>query len=128
MGVEEAAAASSSVFGNIKNVLEGAVALPLYVQFLSRSNHADTLILSRSKDDTQRSLVCHGAIVISHGLMLAGTTNDTFLRENKEWLAKATNWAKFSACASLGVVHKVLISILPSHSAQCYPRDTRARA
>ena len=38
--------------------------------------------------------------------MFAGTTADTFLRDNKEWLTKATNWAKFSAIASLGVVHK----------------------
>ena len=35
-----------------------------------------------------------------------GTTLDTFLRENLEWLGKATNWAKFTAVASIGVVHK----------------------
>lgn len=28
-------------------------------------------------------------------------------RENLEWLARATNWAKFTATASLGVIHKV---------------------
>ncbi len=31
----------------------------------------------------------------------------TFCRENLEWLARATNWAKFTATASLGVIHKV---------------------
>lgn len=25
-----------------------------------------------------------------------------------EWLARATNWAKFTATASLGVIHKVI--------------------
>ena len=30
--------------------------------------------------------------------MLSGTTS--------EWLARATNWAKFTAAASLGVIHK----------------------
>jgi 26S proteasome regulatory subunit N2 len=35
-----------------------------------------------------------------------GTTKDNFLRENLEWLGKATNWAKFTAVASIGVVHK----------------------
>jgi 26S proteasome regulatory subunit N2 len=35
-----------------------------------------------------------------------GTTQDTFLRENLDWLGKANNWAKFTAVASIGVVHK----------------------
>lgn len=38
--------------------------------------------------------------------MHAGTTVDAFLRDNLEWLVKATNWAKFSATASLGVIQK----------------------
>lgn len=39
--------------------------------------------------------------------MHCGTTSDTFLRNNLEWLSRATNWAKFTATASLGVIHKV---------------------
>lgn len=35
-----------------------------------------------------------------------GTTVDAFLRENLEWLSRATNWAKFSATAGLGVIHR----------------------
>lgn len=27
-------------------------------------------------------------------------------RDNLEWLGRATNWAKFSASASLGVIHR----------------------
>ena len=38
--------------------------------------------------------------------MHAGTTFDTFLRENLEWLGLASNWSKFSATAGLGVIHK----------------------
>lgn len=38
--------------------------------------------------------------------MNAGTTTDTFLRENLDWLGRASNWAKFTATASIGVVHK----------------------
>ena len=37
--------------------------------------------------------------------MAAGTTNTTFLREHLEWMGKASNWAKFAATASIGVVH-----------------------
>lgn len=38
--------------------------------------------------------------------MHAGTTTDTFLRDNLEWLVLASNWSKFSATAGLGVIHK----------------------
>ena len=38
--------------------------------------------------------------------MHAGTTIDTFLRDNLDWLSRATNWAKFSATAGLGVIHR----------------------
>ncbi|KAM3268483.1 hypothetical protein P3S67_031424 [Capsicum chacoense] len=31
--------------------------------------------------------------------------NNTFLRENLDWLSRATDWAKFSATAGLGVIH-----------------------
>ena len=33
-------------------------------------------------------------------------------RDNLEWLARATNWAKFTATASLGVIHKVIYTYL----------------
>jgi len=32
--------------------------------------------------------------------------NNLFFRDNLEWLARATNWAKLSATASLGVIHR----------------------
>lgn len=35
-------------------------------------------------------------------------------RDNLEWLARATNWAKFTATASLGVIHKVTLHSFPS--------------
>lgn len=53
-----------------------------------------------------RNSVCHTATVIANSFMYCGTTSDQFLRDNLEWLARATNWAKFTATASLGVIHK----------------------
>jgi hypothetical protein len=47
--------------------------------------------------------VCHSGVVFANALMHCGTTSDTFLRENMDWLKKATNWAKFSATAALGM-------------------------
>ena len=49
----------------------------------------------------------HSATVMANGLMHFGTTSDVFLRENLDWLKRASNWAKFSATASLGLIHYV---------------------
>jgi len=38
--------------------------------------------------------------------MHTGTTSDMFLRENLPWLGFASNWAKFSTTATLGIIHK----------------------
>ncbi|KAG8003741.1 26S proteasome non-ATPase regulatory subunit 1, partial [Nibea albiflora] len=59
-----------------------------------------------AETDAVRNSVCHTATVIANSFMHTGTTSDQFLRENLEWLARATNWAKFTATASLGVIHK----------------------
>ena len=52
-----------------------------------------------------RNSVCHSAAIFANALMHSGTTVDTFLRENLDWLGRATNWAKFSATAGLGAIH-----------------------
>ena len=33
--------------------------------------------------------------------------SDISLRENLDWLKRASNWAKFTATASLGVIHYI---------------------
>lgn len=45
-------------------------------------------------------------VVFANAATHAGTTVDGFLRDNLDWLARATNWAKFSATAGLGVIHR----------------------
>ncbi|KAL4448567.1 hypothetical protein ABPG75_005786 [Micractinium tetrahymenae] len=90
-----------------KSVLTGAVPIELERQFLARHNHADLQILKNIRATVEpRNSVCHSATVFSNSLMHCGTTVDAFLRENLEWLKKATNWAKFSATAGLGVIHR----------------------
>ena len=90
-----------------KNILSGEVPIGLTLEFLSRNNHADLMILKNIKTTVEaRSSVTHQATIFANAIMNAGTTRDQFLRDNIEWLAKATNWAKFSATAGLGVIHK----------------------
>lgn len=95
----------ASHLDKLATILSGEVTIGLHLQFLIRSNHTDLLILKQTKDAVRNS-VCHTATVIANSLMHCGTTSDLFLRDNLEWLARATNWAKFTATASLGVIHK----------------------
>ncbi|KAJ2489919.1 proteasome regulatory particle base subunit, partial [Coemansia sp. RSA 2052] len=54
--------------------------------------------------DSRLSLA-HSAVTFANAFMHAGTTVDNFLRDNLEWLSRASNWSKFSATAALGVIH-----------------------
>lgn len=89
----------------LASILSGEVSISHHLQFLIRSNHADMLILKNTKDAIRVS-ICHTATVIANGYMHSGTTSDQFLRDNLEWLARATNWSKLTATASLGVIHR----------------------
>lgn len=86
-------------------ILSGETTIELELQFLIRNNHTDMLILKHTKDAVRNS-VCHTATVIANSIMHCGTTSHQFLRDNLDWLARAVNWAKFTATASLGVIHK----------------------
>lgn len=91
----------------IRSILLGEESIQLYLDFLQRSNHADLAILKATKDALDaRSSVYHNAMTFANAYMNAGTTSDSFLRENLDWLAKASNWSKFTATAALGVINK----------------------
>jgi 26S proteasome regulatory subunit N2 len=80
------------------------------------------------RKDVVRNSICHTATVICNSFMHCGTTSDQFLRDNLDWLARATNWAKFTATSSLGVIHKghekealnLMSAYLPKDSANSY--------
>jgi 26S proteasome regulatory subunit N2 len=75
--------------------------------FCNSDDRSNLLVLRSIKQSVEsRNSVCHSATIYSNALMHAGTTVDTFLRENLDWLSRATNWAKFSATAGLGVIHR----------------------
>ncbi|XP_073279347.1 26S proteasome non-ATPase regulatory subunit 1 homolog A-like [Primulina huaijiensis] len=91
----------------IRGILSGETSIQLTMQFLYSHNKSDLLILKTIKQSVEvRNSVCHSATIYANAIMHAGTTVDTFLRENLDWLSRATNWAKFSATAGLGVIHR----------------------
>uniref|UniRef100_A0ACD5UEP0 Uncharacterized protein n=1 Tax=Avena sativa TaxID=4498 RepID=A0ACD5UEP0_AVESA len=105
--VDPSEAAHADRLAKIKAILSGEKSIQLTLQFLYSHNRSDLLILKTIKQAVEmRNSVCHSATICSNAIMHAGTTVDTFLRENLEWLSRATNWAKFSATAGLGVIHR----------------------
>jgi len=100
-----------------QKILIGGFSAELALSFLHKQSHADRLILENLKraleersSGSSRNSVLHGAAVVTHAYLYAGTTNDSFLRDYLDWMKKASNWAKFSATASLGVVHAAHIT------------------
>ncbi|CAH8442986.1 unnamed protein product [Heterobilharzia americana] len=90
---------------HLMSILSGDKVIELHLQFLIRNNKADLRLLERIRDEVRHS-VTHNATVIANGIMHCGTTSDQFLRDHLNWLGRAVNWAKFTATATLGVIHK----------------------
>ncbi|GKA13574.1 26S proteasome non-ATPase regulatory subunit 1 homolog A-like protein, partial [Tanacetum coccineum] len=67
----------------------------------------DLLIIKRTKESIEmRDSIFHSATIYANALMHVGTTIDIFLRENMDWLSKATKVAKIGATTGLGVIHR----------------------
>lgn len=107
----------------LDDILGGLSGAKLKLNFLSLHNKTDMSILKVTKvscrhaNDTspssrvQESLedrysIYHSAITFTNAYANCGTTSDRFLRENLDWLGRASNWAKFSATAGLGLIHR----------------------
>ncbi|THG08545.1 hypothetical protein TEA_005084 [Camellia sinensis var. sinensis] len=67
----------------IKGILSGETSIQLTLQFLYSHSKSDLLILKTIKQSVEpRNSVCHSATIYANAIMHAGTTVDTFLREN----------------------------------------------
>lgn len=98
--------AEQTKIGKLRNVLSGKVTAALSLDFLCSHNRSDAYLLKKIKQSLDgRSSVSHSALIFCNAIAHGGTAIDTFLRENLDWLARATAWAKFSATSCLGVIH-----------------------
>ncbi|KIV94288.1 hypothetical protein PV10_02070 [Exophiala mesophila] len=92
---------------SIRDILDGLKSIHLNIEFLHKSNKVDLSILNKIKDSLEaRFSIYHTAVSLATGFMHAKTANDSFFRDNLEWLGKAVNWSKFTATAALGVIHQ----------------------
>jgi 26S proteasome regulatory subunit N2 len=108
----------------LRRILSGDAPTALSLEFLSSRNASDLNVFKSLKASVEvRNSVCHSAVVLANALAHAGTTCDTFLRDNLDWLSRATNWAKFGATAGLGVIHRGHISQGRALMAPYLPRE-----
>mmetsp|Transcript_5894 Transcript_5894/g.16828 ORF Transcript_5894/g.16828 Transcript_5894/m.16828 type:complete len:1074 (-) Transcript_5894:415-3636(-) len=113
-----------AAYKRLREIIDGSLPIALHLDFLYSRNHADLQILKNMKNSVEaRHAVCHSAIIFANAVMHKGTTVDAFLRENLEWLGRATNWAKFSATAGLGVIHSGHLAQGRALMAPYLPRD-----
>ena len=91
----------------LSDILTGERSAEYFLNFLSKANKTDMDILKATKDVLEdRYSIYHSAITFTNAFANCGTTSDRFIRENLDWLGRASNWAKFSATASLGLIHR----------------------
>ncbi|KAN0039379.1 hypothetical protein ACTA71_001573 [Dictyostelium dimigraforme] len=92
----------------LHTILIGDVSIGMNLEFLYRNCSTDMHILQSMKTTSElhKGAIFYSGTLFANALMHAGTTRDTFLRSNIEWLYKSTHWTKFSAISSLGVINK----------------------
>ena len=96
-----------AAFTSIRHILRGTKSIELNLEFLYRNNRTDRNILNKIRDSLEpRNSIFHTGVTFANAFMNSGTTNDSFFRDNLEWLGKAINWSKFTATAALGVIHR----------------------
>lgn len=94
-------------FDSVRDILRGTKSIDLNLEFLFRNSRTDKAILNKVRDSLEaRNSIFHTSVTFANAFMHAGTTIDSFFRENLEWLGKAVNWSKFTATAALGVIHR----------------------
>ena len=84
-------------FARARRVLTGGFTSELALSFLYKNSNSDPLIMANLKKALEertasRNSALHNCAVTAHGYLNAGTTNDAFLRDNLDWMKKASNW------------------------------------
>jgi 26S proteasome regulatory subunit N2 len=91
---------------NLTSILEGSVSRQITHNSLNKLNKSDPNVMKNLVKLVEKGgSVTHLAVILANSIYNSHTKNDTFLKENIEWCAKATNWARFTATASLGAIH-----------------------
>ena len=97
---------SKPKYENLKGILFGKIQKNVENQCMIYLNKANSKTFEELKKGVEKcgSTPALG-VIFAHSLMYARTQDDTVLKQNKDWMGKMTNWCRFAATASLGIVH-----------------------
>lgn len=89
-------------------ILDGRFKEVIHKEYLKAFAKTDPHYQNALKAIELKNSVAHGSAQLAIALLQAYTQDDSFLKvpANFEWAAKSTHWAKFSAIASLGLIHR----------------------
>ena len=90
-------AAAHAQYKKALKILTGGFSSELAISFLHKNTDSDPLIMENLRANLEhrssgRNSMLHNCAVLTHSYLNAGTTNDGFLRDNLEWMKKASNW------------------------------------
>ena len=91
---------------NIEKILTGEISREIILKTLKKNNHFDL----KSQEELMKSVEKGGSIenlgvILTNSFSNSHTGNDEFIKKNMAFVTKATNWARFLATASLGVIN-----------------------
>ena len=91
---------------NVKKILKGEISRDIIFKTLKKYNHVDLKVL----EDLMKSVEKGGSIenlgvILTNAFCNSHTGNAEFATKNINFVSKATNWARFIATASLGVIN-----------------------
>jgi 26S proteasome regulatory subunit N2 len=96
----------SEKLNKLVSILEGNVQRNILDYTLNKMNKSDPAVMKGLMKSVEKGgSIAHLAVILANSMINSHTKNDSFLKENIEWCAKATNWARFTATSSLGAIH-----------------------
>ena len=91
---------------NLENILNGEIPNEIILKTLKKANHFDykyqeKLMKSVEKGGNIENL----GVILTNSFSNSYTGNDEFIKKNMAFVSKASNWARFIATSSLGVIN-----------------------
>ena len=91
---------------NLENILNGGIPNEIILKTLKKANHFDykyqeKLMKSVEKGGNIENL----GVILTNSFSNSFTGNDEFIKKNMAFVSKASNWARFIATSSLGVIN-----------------------
>ena len=88
------------------SILSGNEQRRIIKKVLSKYNHSEKKTMEKliESSEKQGNIVQLG-VILAHSFLNSHTGDESFMKDNMPFISKATNWARFTTAASLGVVH-----------------------